>query len=296
MEVRVLRYFLTVAREESITKAAEVLHITQPTLSRQLSQLEEETGTQLFHRGSRKITLTEEGRLLRRRAEEILELVDKTSRELHSSGGELEGTITIGSGEFSAVRVLSDLCASFQKQHPRVRFEIYTATADVVRECMERGLIDVGLLLEPVDMERFEFIRLRLPERWAVLMRPDDPLARLDGLTAKELSALPLILPLRLNVRSELASWFGDDFDKLNVVITGNFATNLAGMVLQGMGYAITLEGAVSLWDSRQIIAKPLIPELPASTVLAWRRGQPSSRTVAAFLEYAKCFLGMDQA
>ena len=155
MEIRVLRYFLTVVREESITKAAEMLHITQPTLSRQLSQLEEETGVRLFHRGSRKITLTNEGMLLRRRAEEILDLVDKTSQELIEQEDLVEGVVSIGSGELGAMEILADLCGSFREKYPRVRFDMYTATADVVRERMERGLIDIGLLFLPVDMEKF---------------------------------------------------------------------------------------------------------------------------------------------
>lgn len=176
MEIRVLRYFLTVVREESITKASETLHITQPTLSRQLSQLEEEIGVKLFHRGARKISLTNEGILLRRRAEEILQLVDMTEKELY----------------------------------PRVNFDLFTATADLVKEQMDSGLLDLGLLLEPVDVETYDFIRFDMKENWVVLMRPDDPLAERESITAKELSGAPLILPRRMRVQSELASWFGD--------------------------------------------------------------------------------------
>lgn len=157
MELRVLRYFLTVVREESITKASEVLHITQPTLSRQLTQLEEEVGVRLFERGSRKISLTNEGLLLRRRAEDILQLVDKTERELVQQDEHVEGKIVIGCGEIASVQLLADLLASFHGEYPRVSFELYTANADHVKERMDRGLIDLGLLLEPIDMEKWEF-------------------------------------------------------------------------------------------------------------------------------------------
>ncbi len=160
MEIRVLRYFLTVVREESITRAAEVLHITQPTLSRQLTQLEEEVGVRLFTRGTRKITLTNEGILLRRRAEEITQLVDKTERELTEQGETIGGCISIGCGELAAVRLLPDLFGSFSRRYPLVTYDLFTASADQVKEQMDGGMIDIGLLLEPIDIEwkdRFHF-------------------------------------------------------------------------------------------------------------------------------------------
>ena len=239
MEIRVLRYFLTVVREQSITKAAEVLHITQPTLSRQLAQMEEEIGVRLFERGSRKSTLTNEGLLLRRRAEEILQLVDKTEKELIEEDERVEGKITIGCGELGAVQLLSDLLKSFHEKYPLVTFEIYSATADHVKERMERGLVDIGLLLEPIDIERYDFIRLDYKEHWVVVMRPDCPLAEKEYITAKDLSELPLIMPRRLKVQSELASWFGDYYDSLNVLFTSNLNTNAAVMVSSGLGYSI---------------------------------------------------------
>lgn len=204
MEIRVLRYFLTVIREESITKASDVLHITQPTLSRQLSQMEEELGVTLFHRGTRKISLTNEGILLRRRAEEILQLVDKTEKELVELEEQVEGKISIGCGEIASVQLLPELFRSFREKYPRVTFDIFTAAADLVKEQMDRGLLDLGLLLEPVDVEKYDFICFDMKENWIVLMKPDDPLAKKDSITAKDLAKLPLILPRRMRVQSEL--------------------------------------------------------------------------------------------
>ena len=152
MEVRVLRYFLTVVREESITRAAEILHITQPTLSRQLAQLEEETGVKLFSRGARGIMLTNEGLLLRRRAEEIVDLIDKTERELLEQDELVDGTVTIGAGELASVQLLAELIKSAGARYPLMRFELFTASADLTKERMDRGLTDIGLLLEPVDI------------------------------------------------------------------------------------------------------------------------------------------------
>ncbi len=293
MEIRVLRYFLTVVREESITKASEVLHITQPTLSRQLAQMEEEIGVKLFDRGARKITLTNEGILLRRRAEEILQLVDKTERELIEQDEQIEGKITIGCGEISSVQLLPELFKKFREKYPHVTFDLYTATADLVKEQMDKGLIDIGLLLEPIDMEKYDFIRLDMKEKWVVLMRPDDSLADKEYISAKDISDLPLILPRRMGVQSELASWFGDYYERLNVVFTSNLGTNAAIMVNNGLAYALVIEGAVPFWDKSKIIRRPLYPELTATSVLAWKRSQPFSPAVTKFIEHMKCFLGM---
>lgn len=296
MEIRVLRYFLTVVREQSITKASEVLHITQPTLSRQLAQMEEEVGVKLFDRGTRKITLTNEGLLLRRRAEEILQLVDKTERELVIQEEQVEGKITIGCGEIASVQLLPDLFQSFHEKYPRVTFDIYTATADHVKDQMDRGLVDIGLLLEPIDIEKYDFIRLDMKERWVVLMRPDSPLAKKDAVTAGELSELPLILPRRLRVQSELASWFGDYYENLNVMFTSNLSTNAAIMVSQGLAYSVVVEGSVPFWDQSKITYRPLSPDLTATSVLAWKRGQPFSLAATKFIEHIKCLLGMTKA
>lgn len=208
MEIRVLRYFLTVVSEESITKASEVLHITQPTLSRQLSQIEEEIGVKISHRGTRKISLTNEGILLRRRAEEILQLVDKTEKELVEQKEQVEGKISIGCGEIASVQLLSDLFRSFREKYPLVTFDLFTATADMVKEQMDKGLLDIGLLLEPVDIEKYDYIRLDIKENWVVLMRPDDPLAEKKNVTASDLASLPLILPRPMSVKNEFAKCF----------------------------------------------------------------------------------------
>lgn len=293
MEIRVLRYFLTVVREQSITKAAEVLHITQPTLSRQIAQMEDETGVKLFDRGTRKITLTNEGLLLRRRAEEILQLVDKTEKELLEQEEQVEGKITIGCGEIASVKLLPDIFESFHNKYPRVNFDLYTATADHVKDQMDRGLIDVGLLLEPIDIEKYEFIRLDIKEKWVVLMRPDSPLAEKESVTAEELSKYPLVLPRRLRVQSELASWFGDYYEDLNVLFTSNLSTNAAIMVTDGLAYSVAIEGSIPFWDNSKITYRPLYPELTSTSVFAWKRGQPFSLAATKFIEHIKCFLGM---
>ena len=218
MDIRILKYFLTVAREESITRAAEVLHITQPTLSRQLTQLEEEVGSKLFIRGTRKIVLTGEGMLLCRRAREIADLVDKTEMELAASQQLVEGCVSIGSGELAAVGRLAGLIDSFREKYPMVTYDLFTATADQVKERMESGLIDIGLLLEPVDVDKYEYVRLDIREKWVAVMRPDDPFAKKAFVTAEDLAKVPIIMARRSNVESELGNWFGEYYKDLNVV------------------------------------------------------------------------------
>lgn len=293
MEIRVLRYFLAVAREEGINRAAEVLHITQPTLSRQLSQLEDEVGVKLFHRGSKKITLTNEGILLRRRAEEILSLVDRTERELVEQDELVEGRIVIGGGELAAMQVLPEIIESFREKYPLVTFDIFMGNADLVKEQMEKGLIDIGVLLEPIDIEKFEFIRLQGKERWVVLMRPDDALAGKESVCAKDLENKPLILPRRTNVKNELSNWFGALFQEQQVLFTSNLTTNSALMVQRGLAYSIVIEGSIPFWNKEKIAYRPLCPELTANSVLAWKKQQPFSLAATKFIEHMKCFLGI---
>lgn len=296
MDIRVLRYFLTVVREESITKAAEVLHITQPTLSRQLAQLEESLGVLLFHRGTRRIALTNAGMLLRRRAEEILELLNKTEKELAFQEEMVEGCISVGCGELGAVRILPELFRSFSKKYPRVTYDLFTATADQVKERMESGFIDIGLLLEPIDMDKYDYIRLGIREQWGVLMRPDDPLAGKEFVMAKDLAGLPVIMARRSHVQNEIGNWFGDYFKDLNILFKSNLPGNGAVMVQEGLGYSLVVRGLTdSLWDKEKICFKPLYPELSATTVLAWKRQQPFSRATEKFIEHMKYFLRMEQ-
>lgn len=288
MEIRVLRYFLTVAREENITKAADVLHITQPTLSRQLAQLEDDLGVKLFSRGTRKIALTDEGLLLRRRAEEILELVDKTEKELTEQEEAVEGTVSIGCGDLAAVQMLPELFRDFHERYPSVSFDLYTATADHVKDRMDRGLTDVGLLLEPISIEKYDYIRLNQREQWVVAMHPDSPLAQQEFITAQDLKDVPLILPRRLNVQSEVANWFGDMFSHLNILFTSNLPSNSSIMVHHKLAYGIVIRGSISFWDKKKITYRPLYPPLTATSVLAWKRQQPFSLAAAKFIAYAK--------
>lgn len=288
MELRLLHYFLSVAREENISRAAEVLHITQPTLSRQMAQLEEESGVRLFDRsvGTRKIALTGEGILLRRRAEEILELVDKTQHELAEQEGQVQGTIAIGCGEIGSVGLLPGLFQGFREKHPLVQFDLFTAGNDSICERMEQGLLDFGILLGPPAMGRYDCVFTGWHEKWVALIPPKGSLAEKETVTAKDLRDVPLILPRGLQNESRLAQWFGRAFQKLQPVVTYNLTANAAAMVGQGLGCALVIEGTVP-FDPTHIVSRPLSPELGSASVLAWKRGQPFSRAATLFREYA---------
>lgn len=290
MDLRVLRYFLTVAKEQSFTKAAQQLNITQPTLSRQLAALEEELGAKLLDRSGHSITLTNEGALLKRRALELVDLEEKIRSEFNNSEESVEGKITIGCGEFMAVETLAEICKSYKEKYPLVQFAIHTGTADNIYEMMEKGLVDISLFLEPVNTEGLDYIRIQGCDHWVVAMRADDPLAQKEVITKEDLRDLPLILPERANVQSELANWFGKEFGRLHVAFTSNLGTNAGIMAMHGLGYPISVEGAVSYWDKKKMVQRRLSPEIRTSTVIAWRRNIPYSPAVSRFIEEVSRF------
>ena len=285
MELRVLKYFLVVAREENITRAAALLHVTQPTLSRQLMQLEEELGVKLFRRGKYHVSLTEDGMLLRRRAQEIVELAEKTEQEFQRQEGELAGDISIGTGESDSMADLSRKIAAFRAEHPLVRFHIYSATADEIQERLEKGLLDLGMLIEPVDIGRYEFVRLPQRDRWGVLVDQGHPLAGKKFITPEDLLGVPLLLPRRERVQQELSGWFGDQFDEIEVAATYNLLLNAANMIRNGVGAALGFFIG-NLTDELKFI--PLSPPLETGSVLVWKKDQTFSPAAAAFLRSLK--------
>lgn len=285
MDLRILRYFLTVAKEQSFTKAAEQLHITQPTLSRQLAAFEEELSISLFNRNGRTITLTDEGILLKRRALEMLDLEKRTLEELKGTEEVIDGSITIGCGEFAAVEILAEICKVCREKYPLVQIAIHTATADTVYEMMKKGLVDIGMFLEPVDTEGLDYIRIPESDHWVVGMRPDDPLAGKDFITKQDLLGKPLILPERTGVQSEIANWFGKDFDKLQIAFTSNLGTNAGVMAFYGLGYPVSVAGAARYWRPDLLVQRKLFPEITSNTVIAWQRNLPNSHAVNKFIE-----------
>lgn len=284
MELRVLKYFLTVVEEKNISRAADVLHITQPTLSRQMAQLEAELGTTLFTRG-RSLTLTDAGIMLRRRAEEVVALMDKIEDELTKGEG-LAGEISIGCGGLASFRELAAVMVDFRKLYPKVSFRLYANSAEYVREELEAGVLDFGLLLEPVDVAKFDYIRMRTKERWGLLVCASHPLAKKDHIESHDLVGETIAVSKRTQVRSELESWLKFPFSRLDVLAAHNLITNSVMLVESGALCALTLEGAVDLYSSDKVVFKPLHPELPMTSVFAWKKLHTGLGAAGRFLEY----------
>ena len=287
MELRVLQYFLAVTREQSISGAAESLHLSQPTLSRQLKELEEELGRQLFIRGNRRITLTEEGMILRRRAEEILELVKKAEHEVSLSDETLAGDITIGAGETDGVRLLAKAAQMVQKEYPLVHFHIVSGDRVTVTEEMDRGLIDFGLLFGRIDTSKYESIQVPCKDRFGVLMRRDSPLAEKKTISPKDLRTQPLILSRQALQDSSLQAVFGNDSEKLNIVATYNLLFNGSLMVDEGMGYAVCLDKIINVSGESSLCFRPFEPEVEAPLSLVWKKYQALTKAAEKFL--SKC-------
>lgn len=290
MELRVLHYFLMVAREENITKAAQLLHITQPTLSRQLIQLEEELGVKLFRRSNHNIILTDSGLLLKRRAQEILSLAEKTKREF-SQEESLSGVISIGSGEYRCTRLLANAIASFRQSNPLVQFEFYSGNSDNIKEQIDRGSLDLGLLLEPVDISKYDFMRLPIKEEWGVLVSETSQLAQKEWVCAQDLVEEPLIFTRRELIQNEITNWLGDSKDQIEIVATGNLPYNMAALAASGVGSFINLNLNCK-YDGVKFV--PLSPPLTSGTVLVWKKAQPYSAAIEAFIKHMEqCLLSI---
>lgn len=287
MELRSLYYFLVVSREENITHAADYLHLTQPTLSRILMQLEEDVGTQLMIRGKRKIQLTEAGLILRRRAEEILDLVEKTEQEIGSDDKCLEGKISIGAAECLAAHIfLPEVIESFARLHPRVTYDLYTGNADLIKEQLDRGIMDIGILLEPVDMVKYDFIRLPQKEKWGILVKRDHPLAEKKQVTPADLCGIPLINPKRSVVQNEIASWSKEYYGQFHFIATYNLISNAMALAERGLGTVITAKGALYHHSSKKVKFIPFQPSLTTGTVLAWKKNQTLPQIILRFVEH----------
>lgn len=290
MELRVLKYFLAVAREENISRAAETLHITQPTLSRQLMQLEDELATQLFVRGKNKISLTNEGMLLKRRAQEMIDLADKTKQEFLWKEEMIAGSIDIGSGETYTMKKIAEVMKEFHDLYPQVTYHLYSGNADDVKEKLDRGLIDIGLLAKPVDIEKYNFLRLPQKDIWGVLMRKDHPLASKEYIEPYDLIHEEILCSRRDLVLKELEHWFGDAFGQIQIVSTYNLVYNASLMVETGMGMAICFEKLIYMNNDSNLIFKRLSPRLETGTVIVWKKHQIFSPAVTHFLDMLKMY------
>lgn len=289
MELRVLRYFLAVAREGNITGAANFLHLTQPTLSRQIKDLEEELGCQLLVRKSHRVVLTPEGMRLRKRAEEIISMVDKTEAEFWARENAVSGDIYIGGGETQAIRQIAEIIRELQEEYPDIHYHLYSGNAEDVTERLDKGLLDFGILIQPADISKYDYINLPSRDRWGVIMRKDSPMAAKESIRKEDLLDVPLICSRQVmtqrRTENEFADWFGDDFDRLHVVTTFNLVYNAAIMVEAGIGYAVTLDKLAHTSEDSPLCFRPLMPPLESGMNVIWKKYQVFSPAAELFLE-----------
>lgn len=288
MEIRVLQYFLAIAREQSILKAAHSLHLSQPTLSTQIKNLEKELGKQLLIRGtkgSRKITLTEEGMILRKRAEEILSLVEKTEKEISLSDSVIFGDVYIGAGETDGLRLLAKVAGQLRKKFPGIRCHISSGNAAFVTEQLDNGLIDFGLVFGTPDFKKYETLKLPVGEIWGVLMPKADPLAAKSAVTREDLHDKPLILSAEEAHGGSLMQWFDCDRSSLNVTASYNLLFNASLLVEEGLGYAVCFDKIINTSGNSPLCFRPLEPVLKTDMHLIWKKYRLFSRPAAKFLQ-----------
>ncbi len=290
MELRVLKYFLAVAREQNITAAAESLHVTQPTLSKQLMDLETDLGCKLFERGKRKITLTEEGVFLRQRAQEIVDLAEKTEAAFVSTHETVTGDVYIGCGETQGMRGIIKIMKLMQDTHPDVRFHLYSGNDEDVSERLETGLVDFGLFVGSTRLEKYDYIKLPVYDVWGLLLRKDDPLAKQEGIRPKDLENVPLLCSRQALAHNEFSGWLGKDFSKLRIRSTHNLLFNASLMVEEGLGCALAIEGLVNTAD-RNLTFRPFEPAVKADLVFARKKYRVLSKAAELFLQYLQKYL-----
>ena len=294
MELRVLEYFLAVTREQSISGAAESLHLSQPTLSRQLKDMEDELGKQLMIRGNRKITLTEEGMILRKRAEEILELVQKTEHEITISDDVIAGDVYIGAGETDAVRLIAKAGKRLQAEYPDIHYHISSGDSTDVLESLDKGLIDFGLLFDTIDTSKYEYLEFPIKDVYGILMQKDSPLAEKNCISPKDLWDKPLIFNRNTRDGDLLTSWLGKSLSELNVAATYNLLFNASLMVDEGLGYAFALDQIINTTGNSNLCFVPCDPGLRVGMSLIWKKYQIFPKAAKKFLEEFQTLLETD--
>ncbi len=283
MEIRVLRYFLAVAREENMTRAAERLHISQPSLSKEIKKLEDELGHTLFVRTNKSMHLTDEGMLLRKRAEDILSMVDKTAEEFSQLDNIIGGEIRIGCAESYLIKYLARSIRRFKKQYPDFIFHIFSGDTEPVAERLDRGLLDLAVIVEPPNLSKYNYLTIPESDKWGVVMRRDSPLAEKSEITFEDLYGLPLFCSEQ-SIKVDFPRWCGDDMDKLNFTGTFNLAYNGSVFVKEGLGYLLTFEHLIDTSKGSGLCFRPITPELKTDMYIIWKKYQVFSPIVDLFV------------
>ena len=285
MELRTLRYFLAAAQEENMTRAADILHVTQPTLSRQMMELERELGVTLMLRGKNGLTLTEDGIFFRQRAQEIVELADRLAKNFAERQNDISGMVVIGASEAVGSQTLARLIKAFSEKYSAVQFTLYNETVDNIKDRLDKGLVDIGLLLEPIDVTKYDYVRLSQQDTWGLLVRDDHPLTDKTSLTADDVAPYPLILPLRENIRVEILHWLGREEKELCIPLFYTLLSNAALLVAEGLGCAFCMDGALAIRSDPRLRFIPLEPRRMTHSVLVWKKNNLFSPATSLFIQ-----------
>lgn len=291
MELRTLRYFLEIAREENMTRAAQRLHVTQSTLSKQLRALEEELGRKLFVRHSFSIELTAEGVLLRQRAEDILGMVDKTAEEFQALDGELGGDVFIGCAESDAMKRVADILADLQREHPAIRFHLKSGNTEDLTGDLDKGLLDFAVLAQRADPAKYHALDVPARDLWGAVLPSDHPLAAKAALTVQDLAAEPLILS-RQSLRIDYPRFFGEMQDRLRIAATFNLPYNGGVLVRAGLGVMLCFDGLIDTGPGSGLCFRPVTPELWGESTVVWKRYRVFTPAAEALLERLRAAFG----
>lgn len=291
MEIRILRYFLEIAREGNMTRAAERLHVSQPTLSKQIKDLERELGKKLFRRGSSSVSLTSEGMLLRKRAEDILEMVDKTAGEFKALDEITGGEVRIGCAESHQIKYLARVIAGLKERYPLFRYHLYSGNTEQVTERLDRGLFDFAAIVEPPDLSKYNYIEVPGANTWGVLMRSDSLLAQKETVRVEDLSGLQLICSEQ-SMREDIPRWCGEKVDNLLFSGSTNLFFNGTIFVKEGLGYMLTFDGLADTRADSELCFRPLEPSLETKMYIIWKKYQIFTPIAELLLERVKKDLG----
>lgn len=284
MDLRVLNYFLMTAKEENVTRAAALLHVTQPTLSRQLKELEQELGVLLFQRRNHSMTLTREGALFRQRAQDIVNLMARTRADLQETQA-LTGSIAIGCSELQSMEEVADLMDTFQQCHPQVKFELHSGNTDDIKAWIDQGIIDLGLLIDPIELGQYDFIRMASKEEWGILAHEDSQFANYDAIQPGDLVGTPVITVLDKIGHDELTNWSGKYAARMGNSARYNLLYNAAMLAQHNHGIVVCLK-LNQHFDHLKFI--PLVPKLELRSALVWRAQQTRSRAAAEFVRFLR--------
>ena len=283
LDFRVLNYFLTVAQEKTISKAAESLHLSQPTLSKQLKELEEELGVQLFTRGNREITLTEDGHYLVNRGKEILSLVDTTMSNL-TSNETVSGEIVIGGGETKAMQFIAESVRNYNEKYPDVTIHLYSGNADDVSEKLDKGILDFGIVIDPVEKKKYDYLRLPRTDHWGILFHNDHPYAKREAISPDDLQFLSLFVSSQSLVENQVGDWMGRNLESQQIIGTYNLLYNASIMVNEGIGCALCIDGIINT-QGTNLTFVPLRPNLEANLNMIWKKNGIHSKAATVFLK-----------